>query len=72
LSSSEKKNRGRWPFTDDETTPTKTPSSLHSPTFQRFAVRSNAMAQELAKKSASGEKMVSRWPPFFHACQKDL
>ena len=32
-------------------------SSFNSPTFQRFAVRSNAMAQELAKKSTA-ERMV--------------
>lgn len=45
------------------TSPTKTcplntrtfsPPSLHSRTFQRFAVKSNAMMQEMAKKSEFG------------------
>jgi len=34
-----------------ENTTTTDTSTKNSPTFQRFAVRSNAMAQELAKKS---------------------
>jgi len=51
----------------------KTLSSFHphkknknSPTFQRFAVRSNAMAQELAKKSEWLEREIEiRIPPCF-------